>query len=526
MKKSYAPTVLAVILILLLAFSGCSSTEGGSASPTASGQATNAPAADTPRTNLNIRLYADPTSMDPQMITSSYDAIMAIQVYDCLFEAPDGNFENLQPSLCETYEVNDTATEYVFHIRKNVPFQNGDIMTAEDVAFTLNRLVTSPVTSVTYGGIAGAEVIDDATVKVTCNYPVFRLPSMLAMYPAGIVNKSLVEKYGDNAIEAIIGTGAYRFVEWVPGSKVVMKAFNEGWRGAPKIQDVNFVIILDNNAARMAFQNEELDDFYPTTRADVELLKDDARFVSQPYTVAVEDHLVYNTVRPWCDNIKFRQAVAHAIDREALTDICSDGIWPVAESIISPGNIAYRDGLKFPYEYNPEKAKQLLSECGYDGTEIGLLYTSSYPVSNTWGTTVEGYLRAVGINVKMEGADYANVVERVVGRDYDMCLFEYSVSYNDPLSSYYALYRSDGFYNVWQVSSEEMDNLIISMYGMNDAQLSEAMQGIDAWAQEQCIYVPCYQQGGYWFRPAKLAVNTTPEPMFGHVRLCYANWGS
>ena len=124
----------------------------------------------------------------------------------------------------------------------------------------------------------------------------------------------------------------------------------------------------------------------------------------------------------------------------------------------------------------------------------------------------------------MEGYDYATVVNKVVGRDYDMCLFEYAVNYADPLSSYYAMYRSDGFYNVWQVYSEEMDNRILAMYTMNDEQLAAETQAIDAWAQEQCLYIPCLQQGGYCFRPANLKTTSAPEPMFALERFCYFWW--
>lgn len=524
-------SVLAMMLAVLMVFgllAGCSSdktpdpTPANSSNPQQSSEPEQSKEPEVVRTDLNAQLFTDPISMDPQMITSSYDGSVAMQIYDPLFESPDGDYENLQPCLCTSYEVNENATEYIFTIREGVPFQNGDILTAEDVTFTINRLRTSPATATTYGCLAGAETVDEHTVKVTCNYPVYRLPQMLSGYTAGIVNKKLIEQYGDSAQETIVGTGAYKLTEWVPGYGIKLEAYNEGWRGAPFIQTVNYTVILDTNAARIAFQNGELDSFYASSASDMELLIND--YNSEAYTIATEDHLAFNTSRAWCDNLQFRQAVAYAIDREALVEICSGGLWAVAESIVAPGNIAYREDLKYPYEYNPEKAKELLAACGYDGTEVGLLYTSSYPVSNTWGTTVEAYLRAVGINVRMDGYDYSNVVSRVVGRDYDMCLFEFAVSYADPLSSYYALYRSDGYYNVWQYFSEEMDARILSMYAMDNEALTAETQAIDAWAQEQCLYVPCYQQGGYVFRPDNISSDATPEPMFGNIRLCYSKW--
>ena len=508
-RRMLAMMLAALMVLGLLA--GCAGekpTPSDSNSPSQSSQPEQSKEPEVVRTDLNAQLFTDPITMDPQMITSSYDGSVAMQIYDSLFESPDGDYENLQSALCIGYEVNENATEYIFHPREGVPFKNGDILTAEDVTYTIERLRSSPATATTYSCLAGAETVDEHTVKVTCNYPVYRLPQMLSGYSAGVVSKKLIEQYGDNAQETIIGTGAYRLKEWVPGYGIKLEAFNEGWRGAPAIQTANYTVILDTNAARIAFQNGELDSFYASNSSDMELLIND--YSSQAYTIATEDHLAFNTTRAWCDNVKFRQAVAHAIDRQALVEICSGGLWTLAESIVAPGNIAYRDNLVYPYEYNPDKAKALLEECGYNGAEVGLLYTSSYPVSNTWGTTVEAYLRAVGINVRMDGYDYSNVVSRVVGRDYDMCLFEFAVSYADPLSSYYALYRSDGYYNVWQVFDEELDKRIMAMYSMNVEELTAETQAIDAWAQEQCLYVPCYQQGGYVFRPENILSDAVP----------------
>lgn len=525
MKRKLA-LFLSAALSLSLLLAGCGDTTGDATPTPGADPDTTQSGGGTAevRTDLESQLFADVTTLDPQMCTSSYDGSVILQIYDSLFEFEDGDYNNLQPALCESYEVNEDATEYIFHIRQSVTFHNGDVLDAEDVAFTIERLRTSPVTSTTYSGLSGVSVVDEYTVKVSCSYSIFRLPSMLAGYTSGIVNKDLVEQYGDSAQETIVGTGAYQLEDWTPGYGIVLKAYNEGWRGAPAIQTLNYTLILDTNAARIAFQNGELDSFYATSATDLELLADNPDYQVTPYQIATSDHLVFNTTRPWVSEQKFRQAVAYAIDREALCDICSDSLWTVCQSLMTPGSLGYDEDWVFPYEYNPDKARELLAEINYDGSEVGLLYTSSYPVPNTWGTTVEAYLRAVGINVRMDGYDYSNVVSRVSNRDYDMALFEYALSYADPLSSYYALYRSDGFYNVWQTSSDEMDAYILTMYGMNDEELAVAMRDIDNWAQEQCLYIPCYQQGGYMFHPSHLHTDSNPEPMFGHIRVCYSKW--
>ena len=519
MKRSIA-LLLAGALTASLILSGCAPGGGPEGSPsTNSGE-------QTLRTDTNQQLFAEVTSLDPTMNPSSYDLSVMYQIYDSLFEPVDGDYNNLKGALCERYEVDETNTNYTLYIRQGVKWHNGDTLTADDVVFSIQRMLNSPVTQARISFITEVTKIDDYTVGITCAYPSPRLPALFSTASMSIVNKKLVEEYGDNAQETVVGTGAYQLESWEPGGGIVLTSFDEGWRGAPEIKTINYKLITDTNAARIAFQNGEIDSYYANSSTDLDLFQDNPDYTTTPYTTSTIDSLAFNLSRTdkWTSNETFRQAVAYAIDRQALMEITTDGLCQVANSVVAPGNAAYDDGA-YPYEYNPEKAMQLLEECGYDGAEVGLLYTSSYPPSNTWGTTVEGFLAAVGINVKMEGQEYASVVQRVTDRDYDMCLFEYSVSFPDPLSSFYAMYRSDGYYNVWQYLSEEMDQEIMELYGIaNDDERNQRMIDIDRWAKEQCLYIPSYQQGGYTFRPANLVSDSVPEPMFGWVRICYSHW--
>ena len=515
--------VLAAAMTLTIALAGCTP---AASDPTDSPDNTQPGGETTVRTDMNAQLFSECTSLDPQVNPSSYDLAVMYQIYDSLFEPVDGDYNNLKGSLCESYEVDDAQMNYTLHIRQGVLWHNGDTLTADDVVFSINRMRESAVTMARISFITDVQKVDDYTVTIACAYPSPRLPALFSTASMSIVNKKLVEQYGDNAIETVVGTGAYKLESWEPGGNIVLTSFEEGWRGSPQIKTITYKLITDTNAARIAFQNGEIDTFYASAATDLELFSDETKYTTTAYTNSTQDHLAFNVSRTdsWVSDKTFRQAVAYAIDREALAEITSDGLYKVANSVVAPGNAAYSD-TPFPYEYNPEKAKELLADCGYDGAEVGLLYTSSYPISNTWGTTVEAYLRAVGINVKMEGQEYASVVQRVTDRDYDMTMFEYSVSFPDPLSSFYAMFRSDGYYNVWQYITDEMDQRIIELYGeADDNARNQAMMEIDEWAKEEVLYIPSYQQGGYYFRPVELTSTTVPEPMFGWTRICYSSW--
>lgn len=523
MKKTLA--MLLSLLMLGSLLTGCGKTgndPGSSESP-----AQESETSETVRTDVNTSLWTDVTTLDPQMSASAYDMAIIYQIYDSLFAPTNGDYNDLTYCLCDSYEVDEASMVYTFHIRQGVLFHNGDTLTVDDVVFSLERMRNSPATASRVSFVTEVEKVDEENVRVTCAYPSPRLPALLSTASMTIVNKALIEQYGDSAPETVVGTGAYKLESWKPGEGIVLTAFEEGWRGVPKIETINYNLISDSNASRIAFQTGALDFYYAASWADVEEFRDNEDYNTFQYSMSTTDNLVFNTSRTdsWISNEQFRIACAYAINRADVAQVVTDGLCNVSDSMVASGNIAYDNDWVYPYEYNPEKAKEILEEIGYDGSPVGLLYTSSYTSSAAFGTTVEAYLRAVGINVDMQGQDYANVVSRLTNFDYDICVFEYSVSYPDPLTSFYTLYRSDGYYNVFQYYNDELDAQIISLYGAtNDKDLAAGLQAIDQMALNSAFYIPIYVQGGYGFMPKNLINRSAAEPMFGWSYFAFFEW--
>lgn len=518
MKKTCALTLSLVMLVSLLF--GCAPS-GEQTSDTPSGSV------ETVRTVMNTRIWSEITSLDPTMNSNATDLGILYNIYDSLFEPVNGNYNELKACLVEDdYVVNDTATYYEFTVKPDVKWHNGDVLDAEDCVFSIERMRSSPVTAARISAITEVKLIDEMTFSVACAYSMPRLPALLSTASMSVVNKDLVEQYGDNAVETCVGTGAYKLESWET-DKLVLTAFDEGWRGAPQIKTLNYLLITDTTAGSIAFANGDIDQWYVETYDELENFEDETLYRISPYTTGTTDSLVFNTSNTdsWVSNKTFRQAVAHAIDREMVNEIATDNLYKVIDSLFTEGNGAYDPEWVYPYEYNPEKAKELLAECGYDGAPVTFVYCSAYPIPTAWATTIEACMRAVGINVTMEGTDLAGAIDRFAQRDYDMACLEYGASYPDPLSSIYALFRSDGYYNAWCHSSEELDAKVLSLYGIADAgEQAAAMQELDQWALEEAFYIPCYQVGGYAVYPATLRSSTQPEPMFGWARICYSYW--
>ena len=195
-------------------------------------------------------------------------------------------------------------------------------MTAEDVAFSLNRAIASSFTTSHSGTMDHAEVVDDTHVKLCMKQAFGPVLQCLSVPCLGIVSKRAVEELGDEGFaSAPVGTGAYRFVERSSGEKIVLQGFEDYWRGAPEIKDLTFMIMTDRNTAAIALENNEVDVLYSPDLADREHLESLENVAFIPGNGSVYMWVIaFNNESSIFSDQRVREAISHAINREEIVD--------------------------------------------------------------------------------------------------------------------------------------------------------------------------------------------------------------
>ena len=316
----------------------------------------------------------------------------------------DGNNE-MQPALATSWEISDDGLEYTFTLREGVMFHNGDIMDADDIVATFEA-GKDPANAYAYDyDPFTVEVIDDMTVKITSEEA--NVESLATFADIAIIPADYYAEVGFDGFEAHpIGTGPFKFVEWVKGEQLVFEANENYWEeGLPKVARLVFRPIPESATRLAAVQTGEV---HVATRLVAEeanqlLGHASVNVISYPndrsYYVAF-NNLSSGIGQPTEDPL-VRQALNYAVDMQAIVDALFDGKATLSSGYISPANLGYDPAIT-PYPYDPDKARELLAEAGYpDGFEIGFACPiGAYPNFEDVCQAIGGYLEEVGVSLE------------------------------------------------------------------------------------------------------------------------------
>lgn len=381
---------------------------------------------------------ADVTSFDPHIGKETPAVAVTNHIYDTLVDV-DSVTGEVVPQIAESWEV-VSPTEYRFHIRHGLKFHNGEDLTASDVKFSLDRAISTPAVSYVVDFIGNVKVEDDYTVLVTTKAPYAPTLRNLAVPFAAIVPEDYVKANPDILKTAPVGSGPYKFVSWSQNEGVKLEAFEDYYAGAPKTKYLEMKVIPEASQRTIALETGEVDLAYDLLVSDLKKVEEDKNLTLYTAPSLTCFYISFNMKKAPFDNQKVRQAINYAIDRQLLVDTINQGTGSPADNIIAPAVYGYYpSGV---YEYNPEKAKQLLAEAGYPNGFTCSLWVNNNQTRVEMCQAISEMLREVGITCNVEVMEFGTFISRSTAGEHDMGYFGWVTSTKDGDYTFYSLEHS------------------------------------------------------------------------------------
>jgi len=399
------------------------------------------------KTDIKVGLVLEPPNLDPTAgAAAAIDEVVYANVFEGLTRfAPDGS---IVPALAKSWDISEDGLTYTFHLAEGVKFHDGTTFDAEDVKFSLDRARAEDSVNAQkalFADIASVDVVDPATVKITLAKPNGNFLFNMAWGDAVIVAP---ESAADNATKPV-GTGPFKFDNWVQGDHIDLVKNPDYWGTPVKLDKATFKFIADPTAAFAAVMAEDVDAFpnFPAPET-LEQFKSDPRFTVVVGSTEGETILAMNNAKPPLDNVKVREAIAHAVDRQAVIDGAMFGYGTPIGTHFAPHNPDYVD-LTALSNYDPEKAKALLAEAGVTDLTLSLKLPPVEGYARKGGEIIAQQLAAVGIKTETTNLEWAQWLSEVfTNKNFDLTI----ISHTEPLDiniygrdDYYFGYKSDAF---------------------------------------------------------------------------------
>lgn len=405
------------------------------------------------QSTITLGMQLEPPGLDPTAgAAAAIDEVVYANVFEGLtrYQA-DGS---IAPALARSWTISDDGMTYQFTLQSNVTFHDGSRFDAEDVKFSLDRARAEDSTNAQkrlFTGIKDVTVIDAQTVQITLNAPDGGFITNLAWGDAII----LASETAGQASTSPVGTGPFKFSNWVQGDRVELVKNDQYWGQPIALEQATFKFISDPTAAFAAMMAGDIDAFpgYPAPET-LPQFKADPRFKVIVGSTEGETILSTNNKSDKLADIRIRKAIAHAIDRQAIIDGAMFGFGTPIGTHFAPHHPDYVD-LTDQSGYDPDLSKSLLAEAGAENLTLSLkLPPPSY--ARRGGEIIAAQLRAVGINTEIENLEWAQWLEQVFkGKDFDLTI----VSHTEPMDI--GIYSNPDYY--FQYDSAEFRSIMDSL---------------------------------------------------------------
>jgi peptide/nickel transport system substrate-binding protein len=406
----------------------------------------------------------DSVSLDPANVTDGESIKVTKNIFEGLLTYEEDNTE-VVPALATEWSYDADNLVWTFTLREGVKFHDGTDFNAEAVVFNFNRWMDKdhefhigdfPYYGYMFGGYKGDEghvikevvATGDYTVEIHLNNPQGPFLNNVAMAAFGIASPAAIKEHGENFGENPVGTGPFKFVEWKRDDSITVEKNEDYWQeGLPKLDKVIFKSIPENSARFIALQNGDIDIMDGVNAADLQIIESDEnlqQFLRPSMNVG---YLAFNTEKEPFNNKKVRQALNHAVDKNALIDTFYGGLAEPAKNPLPPSLWGYNDSIN-EYEFDLEKAKQLLAEAGYpDGFETDFW---AMPVPRPYmpqgpqaAEQMAANFEKIGVKTEILSPEWGVYLERTGNGEHQMAMLGWTGDNGDPDNFLYVLLDSD-----------------------------------------------------------------------------------
>lgn len=472
-----------------------------------------------------LTLFQNPKTLDIQKTNADY--FIPLQIYNRLVEAePDGKGGvKIVPSLAESWDISKDGKVYTFHLAKGVKFHNGEEFKADDVLFTIDKMMNPKEATINSGtfeivkgakarlegkadSVSGVKVIDDYTVEITLEKEFPPFLATMTDAPASIFNRKAVEegkdKFGFDP-KYTVGTGYLKFKDWKQDQEINLVRNDEYFKEPAHIDGLRYLINVDNSTARMKFENGELDLIGIDSKATYDHYMQSPEW--KKYVLSNDrPGFAYMTFNQKCEPIKdvrVRKAIQMAINRDVINKNFFNGTGTIMNGCIPPMMPGYNPDLP-AIPFDVEKAKSLLAEAGYaNGFELVLLQNGASKFTHPINETIQSMLSEIGIKLTIKNVDmaaYWEIMENKDNGEYGLSVGPVTAGAPDPSEFFSSFKIDDSEVKFYGQKRKEISDAITAANNTKDPdERIKAFQGLEkVITQDEALYFPLVSGKGEW----------------------------
>ncbi len=505
---------LALLLAGALALAGCGG--GGEAGGGSEGGEGGA------KDQLIVAIPTDPGNLKMDNKTN-YTAPFMYNVMESLYAInADGSYRH---PLIEEATLDEDGQGVTFKLKEGVKFHNGEEMKASDVMFSTNIALTG-------GFSANMDYLDMEQSEVLGDYEIhYRFNKVYGPWESGftcvsVISQAAFESTDENEFWlSPVATGPFTISEWASGDHITLTRFDDYWDGPAQLREILFRVINETSVAMMELQTGGVDLCYSVSNDDVNKLLEtpDENLTVYSKQGNVGHYLGVNNSKELLSDIRVRQALAYAIDRDALIDGSFDGNATLNNGILGPGDFGYSDtyaGDNWPYQYDPDKARELLKEAGAENITLTMVVDDT-AVRRSMAEQMYNMFQDVGITLDIQQYDFATATDTLNNTaDWDLFLRGANVNTGEMLvilknKAVYGLNRMD----VLPVEGyQEWEALLNQIEGETDSEARAALYGelMDRFVTDWFFWVPTVIPDVYMIHASNLTGFEYTDALYWH----------